>query len=81
MRCAIVILLLLVSTAGHAQINCQRIGSQTFCSDGQSSTSIGQFDFYSNGGTGMQIGPHISPISRRHWFCSRRAAERNCIIP
>ncbi len=32
-------------TGSHAQISCQRIGNQTYCSDGSSANQIGNFTY------------------------------------
>lgn len=47
--------LVMLPVAASAQ-TCQRIGNFTFCDNGQSVQSNGQFDQYSNGGSGQRLG-------------------------
>lgn len=48
--------LVLIATSTHAQVTCQRIGQQTYCSNGSTSQDVGQFRYYNDGTTRQTIG-------------------------
>ncbi len=49
-------LALLATSPTHAQVTCQYIGSQTYCSNGLNSQQIGNMEYYNNGQTRQRIG-------------------------
>ncbi len=48
--------LLIPTFPTHAQVTCQYIGSQTYCSNGLNSQQIGNMEYYNNGVTRQRIG-------------------------
>lgn len=56
MRYAIIIGLVLAASAAEAQVTCQRIGNQQYCSNGVTSQDVGQFRYYNDGTTRQTIG-------------------------
>lgn len=56
MRYILAATLVLFATPTHAQVTCQQIGQQQYCSNGVTSQDVGNFRYYNDGTTRQTIG-------------------------